>query len=419
MNGAFTFKELVSAVPHTTVTGGDCPVTGLSADTRSVRPGDMMFCIKGLNYDAHGHIGEALNRGAAAFVTERPCAFGIGAPAVLVDSARRALSLIAEKFYNNPSDSMHFIGVTGTNGKTSVTYFIEAILREAGYTTGVIGTLKAAVNGEDMGVKFTTSTTPDTLELYGVIRQMREQNVNGVAMEVSSHSLALYKTDGIKFKTGVFTNLTRDHLDFHHTMGEYLNAKKRLFTLCETGVINKDDGAYGELISNIDCKIITYGINEDCDIRAGGIDYNENGVSFTAKIYGENILFEIPVYGRFNVYNALAAIGAAVSVNVPAGKIREGLRGLKGIPGRFQTVPNDKNVNVLVDYAHTPDGLSNVLRTAREMSKGRLIAVFGCGGDRDRQKRPMMGKAAGSIADCCVVTSDNPRSENRWTSSAR
>ena len=403
-------NELMKDIPHTALTGGDAVIAGLASDTRRVQRGDLLFCIKGLHYDAHDYINEAAALGAAAVVVERPGAYDCNIPVVCVESSRKAMSLTAEIFYGNPSREINFYGVTGTNGKTSVTYFIESILRAAGRRAGVIGTLNATIDCADIGHTFSTSTTPDTLELYGAVDAMRGAGVTDVVMEVSSHSLALFKTDGIRYKTGVFTNLTRDHLDFHGTMDNYLQAKARLFDLCETGVINADDAASKTIVKNAACRIVTYGINGG-DIRAAGVRYGDDGLTFAANIDGERVLFEAPVYGRINVYNALAAIGAAMSAGIPIDVIREGLAGLKPIPGRFQRISNDKGFKIIIDYAHSPDGLDNVLKTAREMCAGRLISVFGCGGDRDRPKRAMMGQIAGTHSDWCIITSDNPRSE--------
>jgi len=397
-------------VEHNFLYGGDAEITGLSIDSREVAPGDLFFCIKGLTHDSHLFAVDAVKRGAAAVVAERPCdVFGV--PVVLVGSSRKALGRMASNFYGDPASGMNLIGVTGTNGKTSVTYYLESILNAAGRKPGVVGTMKARALGGEIDVKYKTSTTPDTPELMKILAAMRGAGATDVCMEVTSHSLALYKVDGLRFKAGVFTNLTQDHLDFHGTMEDYKAAKKRLFALCETGVTNADDAAAKEMTDGAGCGVLTYGIYSDCDIRAADIEYDAYGARFTAALYGEELRFYVSAPVKFAVYNALAAIAAAVVLDIPAGHISDGLKNFSGVPGRFQRVPNDAGVTVVVDYAHTPDGLKNVLGSARELCGGRLICVFGCGGDRDKSKRREMGRIAGELSDHVFVTSDNPRSE--------
>ena len=401
--------NLLKNIEYKLLQGENAEITGISMDTREIQPGDLFVCIKGFNHDSHDYIKDAVKKGAAAIIAEKPCTAD-GIPVVLVESSRKALAYIAVNFYNDPAASFNLIGVTGTNGKTSVTYMIEAILKEAGRLPGVIGTLKARA-GFDINVPFKTSTTPDTPELIKILSKMRDLNATDVCMEVSSHALALYKVDGLKFKIGIFTNLTQDHLDFHHTMENYFNAKKRLFTLCETGVINLDDKASQRIIEESPCKILTYGMGVNCGIRAFNIAYDTNGISFDTIINEETIRFKIPMPVKFAVSNALAAIAAAVLLNIPLEKIRLGLSNLN-IPGRFQSIPNTKGFEVVVDYAHSPDALENILKSARDFTKGNIITVFGCGGDRDKAKRKIMGEIAGNFSDLCIITSDNPRSED-------
>ena len=404
-------KTLLKNVEYGYIREGNAEITGISIDSREVRPGDLFFCIAGLHNDSHLFLNDVLKRGAAAIIAERLCEADGGAPVAIVRSSREALSRIAVDFYGDPSASFNLIGVTGTNGKTSVTYLLEAILNEAGRRPGVIGTLNARVNGAETGVSFKTSTTPDTPELLKILEIMRSSGATDVCMEVSSHSLALNKVDGLKFKIGIFTNLTQDHLDFHHTMEEYKRAKKRLFSLCGTGIINRDDETAGEFIEGAGCGVLTYGTRGGCDIKAYDIEHGTGGVKFSADIYGAETRFELNVPMRFTVYNALAAIGAAVVLKIPADRMRSGLKNFTGVPGRAQSVPNDLGVGIIVDYAHTPDALYNVLRSARELCAGKLITVFGCGGDKDRSKRPVMGRIAGELSDRSIITSDNPRSE--------
>ena len=406
-------KTLLNHVEYEWLKGHDVDITGISIDTRTLNPGDLFFCIVGeTTYDSHLFIDEAAAKGASAVVLERPCEVNHDIPVISVKSSRIALSTIAVNFYGDPSAHMNLIGVTGTNGKTSVTYYLESILQSAGRSPGVIGSSNARINGVAADIAYKTPTTPDTPELLRILDRMHGSGVSDVCMEVTSHALALHKVDGLKFKAGIFTNLTQDHLDFHKTMDRYLCAKKRLFEFCKTGIINADDMAAAEIIGSAPCGVITYGINSRSDIQAYDILYGNGGVSFSVDLNGSSQRFNINVPGKFSVYNALAAISAAAALSVPAEYIIEGLGAMTGVPGRFQSLPNTAGISVIIDYAHTPDALANIIRSAREFTAGRIITVFGCGGDRDKTKRALMGRIAGSLSDLCYVTTDNPRSED-------
>ena len=306
---------------------------------------------------------------------------------------------------------LKLVGVTGTNGKTSTTYFLEEILKEQHKRVGVIGTVEIRENGEKLNYKLATSTTPDTVELNEILCDMKNRGAEAIAMEVSSHGLELYKVDGIEFDVGVFTNLTQDHLDLHGTMENYLRAKSRLFRMCKKGVLNVDDSYFERMKDRARCEILTYGIEGDCDVKAENIEYMMDSVKFDVKYQGKSYSVKLMIPGKFSVYNALASIGAALCVGIPMENIVKALENIKGVPGRIQNVAKGKDFNVFVDYAHTPDGVLNIISSVREFTKGRVITVFGCGGDRDRKKRPIMGEISAKLSDYSIITSDNPRSE--------
>lgn len=406
-------SELLKDVEYQLLSGDtDIDISALTIDSRRAASGTLFVCIKGFSTDGHKYIPAAAANGCGAVVCESEADIPDGMTAVYVpNGSREALAKIASAFYGEPSKKFRLIGVTGTNGKTSTTYFMETVLRSVGRKTGVIGTVGVTVDGEKLDVEFATSTTPDTIELQAIFAEMSRRGVDDVIMEVSSHGLELKKVDGSDFDTCIFTNLTQDHLDFHKTMDNYCAAKARLFKMCRYGVINADDSWAKEIEKQANCRFSTFGIETDADIRAYNIEYLMDRVSFTVDIGGKATDFVLHVPGRFSVYNALGVIGAALSMGISAEDIQKGIANIKGVPGRIQNIPNDLGINVIVDYAHTPDGVENILNAVREFTQGRIITVFGCGGDRDRTKRPIMGEIAGRLSDYCVVTSDNPRSE--------
>lgn len=390
----------------------DINIDKMTIDSRKAGEGVLFIAMVGMSVDGHKFIPSAYEKGTRAVVTEHTIDnIPEDMTVIQVDNARDALAVMAGNFYNYPSRQLNMIGVTGTNGKTSTTYFIESVLSYIKRKTAVIGTVEIRIGGQKREIDFATSTTPDTIELNQMLRIMADEGCDDVVMEVSSHSLELKKVKGIDFKVGVFTNLTQDHLDFHKTMDNYCAAKAKLFKMCQQGVVNADDKWADKIIKDAACNIITYSIDKPSDLQAKDIEYLMDRVHFTVNIKGEDVRFELKVPGRFSVYNALSAIGAMLAMGVSVEDIKAGINNIKGVPGRIQNIPNDKGFNVIVDYAHTPDGLENIINSVREFTKGRVITVFGCGGDRDRTKRPVMGKIVAELSDIAVVTSDNPRSE--------
>ena len=407
-------KELIKNLKYIKLIGNkNVEISHLTIDSRKVKKGSMYGAIKGFNVDGHKFIKNCIENGASLIVCEDLEDFCIDDNVAIlqVENTRKALAIIAKNFYNNPTKNINLIGVTGTNGKTSTTYFLEQILLEYKKTVGIIGTIEIRENGKKMEFDFSTSTTPDTIELNELFSTMVSDNIDNIVMEVSSHALELHKVEGCNFNIGIFTNLTQDHLDMHKSMENYLNAKSKLFSMCKIGIINIDDKYAQDIIKNASCKVFTYSIEKESDLQAINIQYFMDRVAFDVKINDkiENFILNIP--GRFSVYNALSVIGACLMQNIPIDIIKEGIKNIKGVPGRIQTIPNNKGFNVIVDYAHTPDGLDNIIKAVREFTKGRVITIFGCGGDRDRKKRPIMGEISANLSDYTIITSDNPRSE--------
>ncbi len=380
----------------------DIEVSGISYNSKETKPGDVFVAVTGFKTDGHKYINNAVEKGAVCVVCERrPEDTDI--PYVLVENSRKALAEMSCNFYGNPTKKLKLIGVTGTNGKTTVTYLVKHILEENGEKVGLMGTNKNMIGDSDY---HTERTTPESLEMQKFFADMVEKNCTYAVMEVSSHSLELHRVAGCDYAVGAFTNLTQDHLDFHGDMENYYNAKAKLFEMCETGVINADD-PYGErLLKGALCNKISYGINNG-NLIAENVEYTDKGVCFDC----DNMRIDLNIPGVFSVYNALTAIGICKACGIDDRVIERALNNAKGVKGRAEIVECDKDFTILIDYAHTPDGLENILSSVRKFSKGRLVVVFGCGGDRDKTKRPKMGRVAGRIADFCVVTSDNPRTE--------
>ena len=387
-------------------------VTGLTFDSRNVSRGDLFFCIVGTRSDGHEFAATAVEAGAAALVVERPMESGI--PELVVTDSRRAMPLIAARFLDHPASKLTMLAVTGTNGKTTTAFLIEAILRAAGKTAGLIGTIETRIAGETRpGVR----TTPESLDLQFLLAEMVGKGVDAVAMEVTSHALVLNRVDGIKFTAGAFTNLSQDHLDFHSGMEDYFEAKRILFQPDRLGhgAVNVDD-PYGRRLfeaSEVPC----YGFGttaHDADVRATDVRLGDTHTEFTLVTPRGEAKLRTNLIGAFNVSNCLAAATTALAADIELGAVVEGLASLEAVPGRFESIDEGQPFAVVVDYAHTPDSLDNVLRAARRMVEargGRVICVFGCGGDRDRGKRPLMGEVVARGADVAIVTSDNPRSE--------
>ena len=387
-------------------------IQGLSYDDRKTEPGDLFFCVPGRIADGHRFAPSAIAAGATALCVERP--LGLGVPEICVRDVRQALPWIAAEFLDHPARALKILGITGTNGKTTTAYLLESILAAEGVTTGLIGTIETRVAGVTRpGVR----TTPESLDLQLLFAEMREAGVQGVAMEVTSHALALHRVDGIRFAAAAFTNLTQDHLDFHRDMEDYFAAKRSLFVpeRAERGATNVDDPYGRKLYENSDIDCLGFGIAHDADVRAIDVRLEARSSNFTIVTPSERIPVETSLVGAFNVSNALAACATALQAGIDPSAIASGLNRPQAVPGRFESVDRGQPFTVVVDYAHTPNSLENVLSEARRLAasgSGRVICLFGCGGDRDRGKRPLMGAVAARLADVLVVTSDNPRSED-------
>ena len=394
---------------------GALEITGLAYDNRAVRPGTLFFCVPGFTRDGHDFAPDAIAHGAVALIVERP--LGLGVPEVRVASVRAAMAPAAAAFYGDPTAGLETVGVTGTNGKTTTAFLVRALLEADGRQTGLLGTVTSIIGGAERPVE---RTTPEAIDLQRTFREMLDGGDLACSMEVSSHALDLHRADAIHFAAGIFTNLTQDHLDFHGTMEEYFRAKRRLFVDARPGfsVVNVDD-AYGARLASELPDAATFAVERDAAYRASDLSTGLDGSRF--RVHGPDGEVELrsPLPGRFNVYNVLGAFAVARSLGVPLETASAAIATAGLVPGRFQPVDAGQEFAVLVDYAHTPDSLENVLRAARGLladaspgQGGRVHVVFGCGGDRDRGKRPLMGEIAARLADRVIVTSDNPRSED-------
>ena len=393
------------------------PVAGLDYDSRRIQPGWLFFAFPGAHTDGRQFAADALARGAVAVASQCAAPEGLADRWVTVEHGRQALALAARNFYGRPDERLGLTGITGTNGKTTTSYLLDSILRAAGHTTALIGTIEYHLAGRVLPA---VNTTPESLDLVRLFRELEAAGGSHVTMEVSSHALALGRVYGLRFHTAVFTNLTRDHLDFHGTMEEYFAAKNLLFAgaggpppVC--AVVNRDDPWSRRIAFHPTTQVIRYGTGADADLRARHISSSFQGLRFDVQHGKTRFGLESPLIGRINVYNILAATGAALSYGIPVETIARGIAGLKAVPGRFERVDEGQPFSVVVDYAHTDDALRNVIAVARGLNPRRVITLFGCGGDRDRSKRPLMGQAAAEASDFVVVTSDNPRSEDPLT----
>jgi UDP-N-acetylmuramoyl-L-alanyl-D-glutamate--2,6-diaminopimelate ligase len=411
-------RDLTVPAPSAGVTGspraesrGSVPIAAIAYDSRRVIPGSLFVALKGLKADGLAFVDQAVSRGAKAIVSEAAKPGAIEVPWITVRDARLALALLADRFFNHPSRRMPVIGVTGTNGKTTTAYLLCAILDAADLRAGMLGTVAYRIAGEDREASRTTPEAPDVQQL---LNEMLEQGSRSAVMEVSSHALSLKRVDGMRFAAGVFTNLTRDHLDFHADMEAYFAAKRRLFEMLPPGapgVINMDDPRGASLVE-ISNRPVTYAINNQADVTPGSIEMTLAGLHVDITTPAGIVHVTSKLVGRPNVYNILAATATAVSLDVPIAAVERGIAALAGVPGRFEVVSQaEDDITVVIDYAHTDDALRNLLETARPLAAQRLITVFGCGGDRDRSKRPLMGMVAARLSDVVVITSDNPRSE--------
>ena len=402
-------KDLLKDVPVLACTADlQTEISGVCYDSRKVSAGDAFVAVTGFAADGNRFIPMALDRGAAVVVTARKPQQEI--PYVLVESDRLALAKMSCNFYDHPADTMTMIGITGTNGKTSSTLLLKQVLEQvAGAKVGLVGTMSNLIGSQEIP---TERTTPESLELQGLFAQMRAAGCTHVVMEVSSHALSLERVGGVHFDVAAFTNLTEDHLDFHKTMDEYCAAKAELFRRCDRAVVNRDDGYAQQILQAAACPVLTTSVAGDGDLQAVDVSLHAQGVRFTAKLGQQQARVELPIPGRFTVHNALTVLGITSQLGLPLEDCAQALGSCQGVKGRVEVVPTPgKPYSILIDYAHTPDGLENVLRSVRDFCKGRLIAVFGCGGDRDPMKRPIMGSIGVKLSDLAIITSDNPRTE--------
>ena len=385
--------------------GPDVEIAALAYRRDHVVPGALFFCVPGFRSDGHDFAPDAIERGAVALVCERP--LDLGVPEVIVDDVRAAMGPAAARFYADPTAQLEVVGVTGTNGKTTTAFLVRHLLEAGGRPCGLLGTVKRVVAGREEEVE---RTTPEAIDLQATFRAMVDGGDRACAMEVSSHALELGRASGIRFACRVFTNLTQDHLDFHETMEAYFLAKRRLFDVPGPAVVNVDDEYGRRLAGEVEC--MTFAIEREADYRASDVEFDLMGSRFRCRTPAGEVELQSPLPGLFNVENVLAAVAAVHSLGVPLDTIAGALPRFGRVPGRFEPVDEGQDFGVLVDYAHTPEALENVLRAARPVTEGRVHVVFGAGGDRDRGKRPLMGDAARRLADRVLVTSDNPRSED-------
>ena len=381
-------------------------ITGVTCDSREVKTGYAFVCINGTASDGHLFAASAVEKGAAVIIAERDTG---EKNQIIVNDTHAAYSEICARWFVNPAKSLHLIGVTGTNGKTSTTYMIKKILEAAGHKVGLIGTIQNLIGDRQIAAH---NTTPNAYELNSLFALMKAEGCDYVIMEVSSHALDQRRVYGLDFDVAVFTNLTQDHLDYHKTMENYLAAKKKLFGMCKTAVINTDDPYAEKITEGLSCKIVTYSTGDTSDYSAKGINYHPASVDY--ELVSNNGIRHIRVHtgGRFTVYNSLAAAVTAIVIGIDPATAASALGSLEGVKGRAESVPCDLGFTVIIDYAHTPDGLKNILSTFSDCKKNRLIVVFGCGGDRDKTKRPIMGSIAVHNSDLAIITSDNPRTED-------
>lgn len=384
----------------------DCEIVDVTQDSRLVEEGFLFVCIKGNTFDGHSVAKEMLEKGARAVVCERDLGLE---NQIVVSDTREAYSVICANYFSNPAKKLKLIGLTGTNGKTTTTFLIKQILEGAGKRVGLIGTVQNMVCDEVYPAKY---TTPDAYELQRLFSLMVKADCEYCVMEVSSQALAQGRVNGLHFEIGAFTNLTQDHLDYHKTWENYFNSKRILFENSSIAVTNADDENGLKIVSGLNCKVVSYAVNtNNADYVAKNVKFKSNGVEYelVSELIGR---VNCPIPGRFSVYNSLCAASIALTLGISFEEVLTAISKSNGVKGRIEVVPTDTDYTVIIDYAHSPDGLENIISSLREIAKKRIVTVFGCGGDRDRTKRPIMGKIAAELSDFCVVTSDNPRSEN-------
>lgn len=405
------FAELIKDMKVLHISGdSNIEITGIDYDSRRVKKGNLFVCIDGMTTDGHNYIRQALDNGAAAFIVQKNMQLPENCTFAVAEDTRTALAQLSDKFFGHPSEGFRLVGVTGTKGKTTVTFMLKAIFDAWGSRSAIIGTLGTQI---DKRILHSERTTPESADLQRLFKQMVDDGVEIVAMEVSSQGLALHRVEFSDFDIGIFTNLSRDHIGAkeHANMEEYMKAKCMLFKLCMHGIINADSEYAQRVLNEAECETLTFGIENKADIRARNIRKQPQSVAFDLESPWYNGRFYTCIPGRFNVYNSLAAIGACGLLGIPEEAVRKGLETVH-VPGRAELVETGRHFSVIIDYAHTPDSLENILSTIKDYSTGRVICVFGCGGDRDTAKRPMMGAISGRLADYTIITSDNPRTED-------
>lgn len=401
-------KDLLTDLTYEIRGDQSVEIQGIQYDSRKIEPGDLFFCISGFQVDGHQFAASAVEKGAVALLVNRWLP-ELHVVQILVENTRLAMAQISANYYDNPSKKMKVIGITGTNGKTTTTYMIKNICEHSGMKVGLMGTIMNFIGQEEIQ---TERTTPESMDLQKLLWEMQTKGCDLVVMEVSSHSLALHRVYGVDFDVAVFTNLTQDHLDFHGTLENYRDAKAKLFAMSQCSVINSDDKAAQTMIDASAGRVMTYGMGEHADLRAVKIALSAKGTEFCTAIEGKEVRFATKIPGAFTVYNSLAAVGAALAVEIPVSDIQQGLKKLGGVQGRCEVLDTkSKEYRIILDYAHTPDGLTNIIKAVKGFAKRRVITVFGCGGNRDSEKRPIMGKIAVELSDYVIITSDNPRFE--------
>lgn len=398
--------ELANSLPTPAQVYGQAEVTGLTCDSRKVSPGDLYFCLPGLRVDGHSFAQQAADKGAAALVVERK--LPVELPQVLVEDARAAMSYMAQCFYGYPARGMRGVGITGTKGKTTTSFLVREIAQHAGYKVGLMGTVCTSIGDKEEPASL---TTPDPIDVQSLLARMRDAGCDFYVMEVSAHALDLRKLVGMQFDQGVFTNFSQDHLDYFGTMETYRKAKEKFFTpfYIRHAVVNADDEAAPHMLGKVETT--TFGVSKPADAYANDIEIHESGVSFVMSWKDVRLPLHLHISGIFNVYNSMAAAVACLEMGMDPEKVKEGLEAVTVVPGRIEPLPTHTPYRVILDYAHSPASLESILKTIREFTRGRLICLFGCGGGRDKEKRPIMGEISGRLADFSILTSDNPRLE--------
>lgn len=404
-------SNILRGIQYEVICGdSEVEVNEIQYDSRKLKENDLFVCIEGYNTDGHKYISNACKSKVSAIICTKVPESLPECTLIKVSESRKVLALISANYYGHPEKKLKLIGITGTNGKTTSTYMMKKILESTGEKVGLIGTIANYIGNEKID---SSRTTPESLELFQLFNKMLEKGVKYCVMEVSSHSLYLNRVYGIEFNEGVFTNLTQDHLDFHKTFENYYNAKLILFKNSKTSVINMDDKYGKKVYSDLENNKITYGINENVDLKAENIKLHSRGIEFDMKYLEKSVHINLNIPGRYNIYNALGSAAACMLEGLTMEQIKIGIEALKAVPGRCEAFEADRKLDfdIIIDYAHTPDSLMNILKTTREFTKNKLIVVFGCGGDRDSLKRPIMGDIGTSMSDIAIITSDNPRSE--------